>query len=65
MEPYFIQRSPIIGTEVLQLDMHGHMTGKDNIIKRSRERSGSVVERLTRDGGAAGSSLTGATVLCP
>ena len=31
----------------------------------SRERSGSVVERLTRDRGAAGSSLTGVTVLCP
>ena len=28
-----------------------------------RERSGSVVECLTRDKGAAGSSLTGATVL--
>ena len=30
-----------------------------------RERSGSVVECLTRDRGAAGSSLTGVTVLCP
>ena len=30
-----------------------------------RERSGSVVECLTRDKGAAGSSLTGVTVLCP
>ena len=29
------------------------------------ERSGSVVECLTRDLGAAGSSLTGLTVLCP
>ena len=29
------------------------------------ERSGSVVECLTRDRGAAGSSLTGVTVLCP
>ena len=28
-----------------------------------RERSGSVVECLTRDRGAAGSSLTGVTVL--
>ena len=28
------------------------------------ERSGSVVECLTRDRGAAGSSLTGVTVLC-
>ena len=31
----------------------------------SRERSGSVVECLTRDRGAAGSSLTGVTALCP
>ena len=29
------------------------------------EHSGSVVECLTRDRGAAGSSLTGVTVLCP
>ena len=29
------------------------------------ERSGSVVGRLTRDQGVAGSSLTGGTVLCP
>ena len=28
-------------------------------------RSGSVVECLTRDGGAAGSGLTSVTVLCP
>ena len=30
-----------------------------------REGSGSVVECLTRDRAAAGSSLTGITVLCP
>ena len=30
-----------------------------------RERSGSVVECLTRDRGAAGSSLTGVTALWP
>ena len=30
-----------------------------------RERSGSVVECLTRDQRAAGSSLTGVTALCP
>ena len=30
-----------------------------------RERSGSVVECLTRDLEAAGSSLTGVTALCP
>ena len=33
------------------------------LILMSRERSGSVVECLTRDRGAAGSSLTGVTVL--
>ena len=31
----------------------------------NRERSGSVVECLTRDRRAAGSSLTGVTALCP
>ena len=31
----------------------------------NRERSGSVVECLTRDRRAVGSSLTGVTVLCP
>ena len=35
----------------------------NHILKR--ERSGSVVESLTRDREAAGSSLTGITVLCP
>ena len=30
-----------------------------------RERSGSIVECLTRDREAAGSSLTGVTALCP
>ena len=30
-----------------------------------REHSGSVVECLIQDRGAAGSSLTGITVLCP
>ena len=33
--------------------------------KQSWERSGSVVECLTRDRRAAGSSLTGVTALCP
>ena len=33
--------------------------------QRRWERSGSVVECLTRDRGAAGSSLTGVTALCP
>ena len=34
-------------------------------IKIDRERNGSVIECLTLDRGAAGSSLTGVTVLCP
>ena len=32
---------------------------------KTRERSGSVVECLTRDRGATGSSLTSITALCP
>ena len=32
---------------------------------RNWERSGSVVECLTRDRGTTGSSLTGVTALCP
>ena len=35
------------------------------ILKAYWERSGSVVECLTRDRGAAGFSLTGVTALCP
>ena len=35
------------------------------IYTEQRERSGSVLECLTRDQGAVGSSLTGVTVLCP
>ena len=34
-------------------------------LQENGERSGSVVECLTRDLGAAGWSLTGVTVLCP
>ena len=34
-------------------------------LNSNRERSGSVVECLTRDRGAAGSSLTRVTALCP
>ena len=37
----------------------------DSVSTKIRERSGSVVECLTRDRGAAGLSLTGVTVLCP
>ena len=40
------------------LSIHSHRWGK-------WEHSGSVVECLTQDKGAAGSSLTGITVLCP
>ena len=36
-----------------------------NITEFLMEHSGSVVECLTRDRGAAGSSLTGVSVLCP
>ena len=35
------------------------------ILRHDRERSGSVVECLTRDRRAVGSSLTGVTALCP
>ena len=41
----------------LVLAMHAY-------IPEQRERSGSVVECLTRDQGATGSSLTGVTALC-
>ena len=36
-----------------------------NLVYLDWERSGSVVECLTWDRGAAGSSLTGVTALCP
>ena len=45
--------------------IHGNSVLSWNSIGNSRERSGSVVECLTRDRRAAGSSLTGVTVLCP
>ena len=37
----------------------------DSGLHQSREGSGSVVESLTGDQGAMGSSLTGVTALCP
>ena len=43
-----------------QLDLSITMPGKQ---ESTRERSGSVVECLTRDRGASGSSLTGVTAL--
>ena len=39
--------------------------GTKSIYTFSRERSGSVVESLTRDLRAVGLSLTGVTALCP
>ena len=44
---------------VLNLGLYRPITGAN------RERSGSMVECLTRDRRAAGSSLTGVTALCP
>ena len=41
----------------IELNIHVNVSNK--------ERSGSVVEFLTRDRGAMGSSLVGVTVLCP
>ena len=41
-----------------------HMCG-NKMLFNNRERSGSVVECLTRDREAFGSSLTSVTVLCP
>ena len=43
------------------------MTSTDDLWKQFGfgERSGSVLEYLTRDRKAAGSSLTGVTALCP
>ena len=40
-------------------------TGGEKSQKIPRERSGSVVECLTRDRGTADMSLTGVTALCP
>ena len=42
-----------------------HLTHQWAPLQVTRERSGSVVECLTRDRGAAGSSLIGVTALCP
>ena len=46
--------------------LYEFMLLRNHVIKKaSRERSGSVVECLTQDQGAASSSLTDVTVLCP
>ena len=44
-----------------------HLLGrrKSRLLVKKRKRSGSVVECLTRDRGAAGSSLSGVTAACP
>ena len=45
----------------------GHLAGPvlRIVTAKSGESSGSVVESLTRDGGATGSSFTSVTALCP
>ena len=45
----------------------GHLAGPvlHVVTAESGERSDSVVESLTRDGGATGSSFTSVTALCP
>ena len=45
-------------------DLGGKLLGLILVQNLPRERSGSVGECLTRDGGATGWSLTGVTVLC-
>ena len=45
--------------------IYTEVTRPGRIAQLVRERSGSVVECLTRDRRAAGSSLDGVTALCP
>ena len=45
------------------IDLFGYLFGNDMKKEIFRERSGSVVECLTRDRRVAGSSLTGVTAL--
>ena len=57
---------PLLSTGSTKEDPSRHDWAKRNQIKQNiRERSGTVVECLTGDRGAAGSSLTGVSVLCP
>ena len=59
----FIANSSACTTTELSILLTSCLTAiKNHVI---RERSGSVVECLTRDRRAAGSSLTGVTALCP
>ena len=46
-------------------NFHSYVYLYSELLLVCRERSGSVVECLTRDRGAAGLSLTNITVLCP
>ena len=45
--------------------IYTEVTRPGRVAQSVRERSGSVVECLTRDRRAVGSSLTGVTALCP
>ena len=47
----------------IMIKLNSHLSYKH--LSPIRERSGSVVECLTQDQGAAGLSLTGVTALCP
>ena len=52
---------------VMSLYMKHNVIVEDPVVDHNliREYSGSVVECMTGDRGAVGSSLTGITVLCP
>ena len=52
-----VESTPFFPSDMMHIHFATH--------KVARERSGSVVECLTRDRRAAGSSLTGVTALCP
>ena len=59
------ERTILIVSKFQYTQCIGSRSIKLRSISRGRERSGSVVECLTRDQRAAGSSLTGVTALCP
>ena len=70
----FFFKSPIGGVDIESKLLKTHNTWRTLTDPKSslwantilvREPSGSVVECLTQDRGAAGSSLTGVTALCP
>ena len=73
-QPVYGSPSTLDPTHEMMLIIFLLNLGKQNVVifnfqlrllALSRERSGSVVECLTRARGAAGSSLTGVTALCP